>query len=443
MRFGRCLGLLLLVATVALPLPGHAADPVLAEAQQRLARKDAKGAYALLEPLEGERAGDPEFDFLLGIAAIDAGHATRGVFALERVLAVQPDNAQARAEIARAYFILGETRTSKQEFEAVQKMDIPPEASATIQRFLSAIDQLAASERPRVTGYLELGGGYDSNVNSAASTDSVAVPGFGGGLFVLDPQSVERSDSFGQLSGGVNARYPLAPGLAAVGGLRGYLRRNESEDRFDTDEIAGDLGLNYTRGRISYLVALQGSDFYLDNDRFRRAYGVTGQWLNTIDQFNSVSAFAQLSRLDYPDQPIRDADRWVLGGAFGHAFSAPYSPTVFLSGYFGAEDERADGVPFIGYDLWGARLGGQLTLTDRASLYASASYERRAYGGVDPFFGVTRGDDQLDLQLGLNVLLAPKWTLLPQVTYTRNESNVPISDYDRTLLYIGVRRAFE
>lgn len=440
---GRWLGLVLLVVTVAVPVPGFGADPALEQAKEMLARKDPKAAFALLEQLEAERAGDPEFDFLLGIAAIDAGHATRGVFALERVLAVQPNNAQARAEIARAYYILGETRTSKQEFEAVQKMDIPPEASATIQRFLSAIDQLTASERPRVTGYLELGGGYDSNVNSATAAGTVAVPGFGGGLFVLDPLSVKKSDWYGQLSGGINGRYPLSPGLAAVGGLRGYLRRNESEDRFDTDEIAGDIGLNFTQGRTSYLVALQGSEFYLDNDRYRTAYGVTGQWLQTIDQFNSVSAFAQLSRLEYPRQSIRDADRWVLGGAYGHMFAAPYSPTVYASGYFGAEDERAAGVPFIGYDLWGARLGGQLTLNDRAFVFASASYERRDYGGTDPFFGVTRRDKQLDLQLGLNYLLAPKWSLLPQITYTNNDSNIEISDYDRTLIYLGVRRSFE
>lgn len=443
MSIGRWLGLLLLIVCTSAPLGSAAADAILEQAKELLARKDPKAAYVLLEPLEPQRAGDPEYDFLLGISAIDAGHATRSVFALERVLAMQPNNAQARAEIARAYYVLGETRASKQEFETVQKMDIPPEASATIQRFLAAIDQLAASDRPQVTGYLELGGGYDSNVNSATGAGTVAVPGFGGGLFVLDPLSVKKADSYGQLSGGLSGRYPLGPGLAAVGGLRGYLRRNDTEDRFDTDETAGDIGLNVTRGRTSYLVAVQGSEFYLDNDRYRRAYGGTGQWLYTIDQFISVSAFAQLTRLDYRSQPIRDADRWVLGGAYGHAFSAPYTPTVYLSGYFGAEDERASGVPFIGYDLWGARLGGQLTLGDRAYVHASASYERRDYGGVDPFFNLTRRDNQLDLQLGLSYLFAPKWSLLPQLSYTSNDSNIEISDYNRTLIYLGVRRSFE
>jgi tetratricopeptide (TPR) repeat protein len=415
----------------------------LEQAKELLARQDPKAAYALLEPLESTRAGNPDYDFLLGISAIDAGHATRGVFALERVLAVQPDNAQARAEIARAYYVLGETRASKQEFEAVQKMDIPPEASATIRKYLSAIDELTASEAPRLIGYLELGGGYDTNVNSATGTSSVAVPGFGGGIIRLDPLSVEQGTWFGAIGGGLNGRYPLGPGLALVGGLTGFAKFNDTAQDFDTAEIAGNVGLNLTQGRTSYLAALQGSVFDLDHATYRRAYGVTGQWLRTIDDFNSVSAFAQLTRLNYPSQGIRDADRWVVGGAYGHAFSAPYTPTLYFSGYYGQENERAPDVPFIGYDLWGARIGGQLTINDRAYVYASASYERRDYGGTDPFFEVVRQDMQVDLQLGASYLFAPKWVILPQITYTNNNSNVSISAYDRTLFFIGVRRLFE
>ena len=78
------------------------ADAVTDRAQLLLQRKDAAAAYKLLLPYESERAGNPEFDYLLGIAALDAGDPERAIFALERVLAVQPDNLQARAEIARA-----------------------------------------------------------------------------------------------------------------------------------------------------------------------------------------------------------------------------------------------------------------------------------------------------------------------------------------------------
>jgi tetratricopeptide (TPR) repeat protein len=84
------------------------ADAVTDRAAALLKRGDAKAAYELLLPLESQRAGDPAYDYLLGIAALDAGDPERAVFALERVLAQQPDNALARAEIARAYYVMGE-----------------------------------------------------------------------------------------------------------------------------------------------------------------------------------------------------------------------------------------------------------------------------------------------------------------------------------------------
>src|SRR5258706_205275 len=78
------------------------ADEVTDRARRLLQEKNPQAAYQLLQPLESQRAGDPEYDYLLGIAALDSGERERAVFALERVLAVNPNHAQARAEIARA-----------------------------------------------------------------------------------------------------------------------------------------------------------------------------------------------------------------------------------------------------------------------------------------------------------------------------------------------------
>ena len=78
------------------------ADQITDRARLLLQQKNPQAAYRLLEPLESQRAGDPEYDYLLGIAALDSGERERAVFALERVLAVNPNHAQARAEIARA-----------------------------------------------------------------------------------------------------------------------------------------------------------------------------------------------------------------------------------------------------------------------------------------------------------------------------------------------------
>src|SRR5262245_62336704 len=94
------------------------------------------------------------------------------VFALERVLALQPENHLARAEIARAYLALGEREAARREFETVRSQPIPEAAKANIERFLAAI---RGAETTRVEGYIELSTGYDSNVNSATSNSQIAL----------------------------------------------------------------------------------------------------------------------------------------------------------------------------------------------------------------------------------------------------------------------------
>ena len=102
------------------------ADAVIDEARELVSSGQTQAAFALLDPLEAERSGDPEFDYLLGFTALDTGHPMRAVFALERVLAVEPTHDLARAEIARAYFIMGERATARKEFQTVRESASAP-----------------------------------------------------------------------------------------------------------------------------------------------------------------------------------------------------------------------------------------------------------------------------------------------------------------------------
>ena len=78
------------------------ANDLLKQAQQLINQEKSGQAYALLLAEYESHAGSPQFDLLLGIAALNAGEPTQAVFALERVLALEPENARARAELARA-----------------------------------------------------------------------------------------------------------------------------------------------------------------------------------------------------------------------------------------------------------------------------------------------------------------------------------------------------
>ena len=90
----------------------------------------------------------------------------------------------------------------------------------------------------------------------------------------------------------------------------------------------------------------------------------------------------------------------------------------------------------------GLRAGGDMRLTQEATLFGSMSFEWRNYHGPDPLFLTTRKDTQADLSVGIVYVPIRKWTITPSLSYTRNRSNIIISDYDRVVFSVSVRRDF-
>lgn len=417
-----------------------AQDATLDRAHSLIQSKQGKEAYALLSPLEQQRAGDPEFDYLLGLAAIDAAQYTRAVFALERVLAVRPEHPQARAEIARAYFLMGENKVARQEFEAVKRAKPPAEAAAAIDRFLDALDTRERARRTGVTAFLEATLGHDDNANAATATTSFAIPLFPGLIFNLAPAAAKQSDEFWSLAGGIGGRYAINDTLGLVGNASFDQRMNDTLDQFDTGSINASGGVTLQRDADEYTAAVQLQSYSVDHNRFRDASGLVGQWRRALSQSDQVTAYAQYTRLSYPGQTARNAMRTVVGGAWAHSYGG--ATASFAGAYFGKEDPLGESVPHFGHDLWGARIGGQIGWTDKWIFSATASYEDRRYGGPDPLFLTSRHDKETNLRVAAAYLLTRNWTITPAITYTDNRSNIVVNAYDRTMISVSLRYDF-
>lgn len=399
-------------------------------------------AYALLSPYQSELAGDADYDYLLGIAALDSGKPNEAIFALERVLAVRPNHLQARAEIARAYLAVGETAASKQEFETVQQQNPPQEVSANIQKYLDIIETDRKGQQTSIRGYIEAMLGDDSNVNSATGNRQIAVPVFGGAVMNLNAAGVANRDTFGSVGAGVNLLQALNPEWALVAGANVNQRNNATQQAFNTGSADVNVGFSLNKGDNSYLAILQLQSFALDNKRYRDASGFTGQWQHNLDSSSQLSSYFQYSSLSYPEQAFRDADRYVLGGAYATSLTGESAPVFYAGAYAGTEQPRQSNVDYIGNTLYGGRIGGEIKLASAYTLLASLSLESRIYGGEDPLFLVKRSDTQADLKVGISYVPAQKWTISPSVSYTSNDSNIIINKYERTLFSVTVRRDF-
>lgn len=415
-------------------------DALVISAQALLAKGQSKQAFDLLEHMETPRAGDPDFDTVLGIAANETGQFTRAVFALERVLSVQPENLRARAELGRTLFAVGDTQGSRKLLLETQKGDIPADVAAAIGQFLQAIDRTEEAARSSFKAYIETSLGHDSNVNSGPGNPNVAVPAFGGLTFTLNNAGVAAKDNFASLGTGASARHVLDSRWSLIGNIAGNGRRNAKNNPFNSAQLDANAGASYRYEKHEFSGVVQVGSYDINGTRARDQAGLIGEWTYRFDGFRQLSSYLQRGTLNYPGQSLRDADRTVLGTSYAHAFRN--GSLVFAGAYFGSEKQKDSKVPQLGHKLFGLRAGAQQDMSPNLSAFGSFGYENRKYGGPDPLFLVTRNDKQLNLNLGLNWIPAKSWKVTPQLSLTSVKSNVVISDFKRIAFAVTLRRDF-
>lgn len=446
-RGGRCWRRRLHVAALAVLLsfahfahtPAYAQNTLLNQARAHMADGNPQAAYDLLATHESALAGDPGFDYLLGIAAMDSGHLTHAVFALERVLAVQPDNVLARAEIARVYLMLGEVRTSRQEFATVSKSeDLPPAARNTVERYLTAF-RATPEEDADFKAFVAVTVGWDTNVNAAADISSVAIPATGGAIFVLDPRDREADAGFTTIAAGASVSQPLGDSFRLNAGLNAYSKFLSDHEQFETQSVNGYAGLDYMQDDTVFTLAAQGERFFLDGATYRDALGGLLQVRHVISNVNQFTGYAQYARLDYPEQEFRDGNRFTLGGAYSSILAGKYAPTGFIGAFGGLEEPDNDNFDHLEYRFFGVRLGGQLRFNPQTTLFGFFNYERRYYDSNDPLFSVRREDNHYGVRVGSDYLFARHLTFTPAVDYVRSDSNIEIYTYDRWIVSGTVR----
>jgi hypothetical protein len=415
------------------------------DALQLVQQGQAAQAYQLLAPGAADRAGDPRFDYAIGLAALDSGRTTEAVFAFERVLAVEPGHAQARAEIARAYFRLGEVEAARGEFANVQRQGVPAQVAEALQRYLNAIDQRATGNRRQLRVYVEGGVGHDDNLNSGPDGGDVAVPAFGGALVRLSDGSVSRGGELAFAAVGLAGALPIGERTDLVGGANLSRRQpfDDGDERFGTMNLDAYAGIGHTAGADVFTAALQAEAYRVDDHRFREAFGLVGGWNRDLDVHTRASAFVQATHLRFPRQHVRDANRVVAGGGLSHAFDVRYMPIGYASLYVGTEEEEESDAKHVGHELAGARIGGEVRVLPAARVFAGIGAEARNYGSTEPLFLRPREDVRYEVKLGAEIIPARAWSVTPQVVYLRNDSNIAVFDYDRTILSLSARLEFD
>lgn len=435
-----CWWLILFAAIYLHSYTAIADEGLISKARELILSGDSVAAYSLLNPRLNEMAGQPDFDYLYGLAAMDTNHPSEAVFAFERVLDVNPEHVDARAELAKAYFLLGENDAAKIEFEVVKESPIPEGIQIAVDRYLSAIEYSFESNRTQADFYLNGGFGYDSNINSATDDSTVTIPALGDLVLTLSKQSREIHSGFISFGGGFRVSTPIRPDLKFFWGANVNKRNTPKDTDFSTRIANGTFGFQYLRGKNQFSLAAQVQKFAINiSESFREINsdrtlsGGVLEWKHTLNDRNQFAAFSQWTMFRYPGQSIRNVNQISGGIGWTHVMDRKGEPVVY-AGVFGGNDNQLGSREDIGRDFVGVRLGGQLAISNKNTIYSNINYQYSRYGAKDPLFLTRRDDDFVSISLGMVHSFSKDLSIRPDLSYINNDSSLPINDYDRWIV---------
>lgn len=427
---------------------------LLTQAKQLIDAGRAQQAYDLLEPHEADAAGSPDFDYLLGLAALDSGRNTEAIFALQRAVDIDPNHGPARVELARAYMLANETDAAKRELETARNAGVPNEVESVLESYLAEINRYHGAYRTSFSRYIAAGAGFSTNANSATDRTGGVTPVLGG--FTLASSSQELDSKLVDIAAGFTFSSPLGDGLRLVGGVDFDHQLTLSDADFSRTQAAGHVGAQYTRGADQFSLIAQADKFFVDGvgiaDSDRELAGLTARWKRVLTPETQVSLFAQGAMVRYPEQRVRDVNRYAAGLGVAHALpDLPGAPVLFASVFGGTENPLNDrtGVGLgcgcgrqFGREFVGGRVGGQRNLGARGTLYGSFTYQYSDYDAPDPLFLEQREEDFFEATVGYRWRLDRNWSLNPELRYTNNDANIILNDFDRVELMFTVRNDF-
>ena len=427
--------MLIVTLFLCLSLPAVAASFDMKQLSSLFDLYKRKQAYDYASNYLSEQEGNPYFDYYYGVSAIDSGFASQGVFALERMLLIFPQDPVARLELARGYFVLKEYARSRQEFEEVLAMNPPDSVKRTTYLYLDKIRLEEARYKTTVSGFAEVGAGYDTNVNSAPGDN------FNG---ALTPDSLEQEDNYYNVAAQFQVVHPFSPGWKLNLIATGVLKKNQAMTAFDTLTGVLQTGISLNSASSLYNFDIVAQEFQLDGNSYRSMLGANLGWKYDISEMSNFTTSLQYADLKYEIFPVLDASLMTFNLGYTQQFSVSLAPVFFSNLKLGMENAASDSVAAQSdteRNIYSLRMGVALSLSPNFVVQTAAGWQNSQYAGeqtIPAFIGLTRKDDFVSADLSLLWLITHKWRLDTRISYVKNTSNIQLREYDRLLTSINL-----
>ena len=410
----------------------------LSDLQQAIKNNNYKEAYQLGLKLRDRYEGDPEYDFLFGLAALETGMFHEAVFAFERAITYSPNKLRARLELGRAHYATQNYDAAEREFKFVLESNPPENVQKNVKLLLTQIDARRNALKGKFTGFVTVNTGYDSNINNATEADFIDGIVYNGttlGRITLGEESRAQESSFSKLGGGLSYALPLHKHSGLSTSIMTNQLNNVDSDTYDTASHTVEMKYYGLSGLARWNTGIRYQDLNLNHEDYQEAIHLTAQVSKPVRGQLNLSTALTLSDIRYDNRKELDL---YQGAIFMSLNTSLLTINHSIGLIYGNSEAKESAGKSNGKDYYGFTYSALKTLSREQSVFARGLYQISQNDGVHSLFPKIRKDNFFTLATGWQWTPRHDLILKTEISYSDNDSNLELYEYNRGQLDIGL-----
>lgn len=393
-------------------------------------------AYDLAKNIRTQNEGDPRFDYLYGLSALQIGDYNEAVFALDRVTVVSPNVIRPRLELARAYLKLNNKNAALKEFNDVLNLSPPPQVRKNVQVYIAELkrdrsSQISGSVIKKLATFAI---GYDDNINFGYQDDTIDIIEFG--TITLDPSAVRQKSGFIESSFQIKQNKSLdkkrsSYALARIK-HRDYLKNGD----YNLTDFDLRKGFLWNRKDQQLQINLRARPVLLGGKLYSNTLSLDTIARKSLSE--GLIGSLSLTLENYDQKRVELADR-KRAFTVARVDTQKGDATHMLSAYLGKEwaDKKAGEI--YSSDIAGVTYRLTQNWNGQNKSFLNVDYRRYSYQGQYSISPFDRDDNRLIVKAGHEIDVSKNTAITFALRHIKNKSSIELYEAERNEISLGVR----
>ena len=393
---------------------------------------------AFLELVENDLTST-ELNLHLARTAFKIKKYSEAIAAYERILINHPNHNLAKLELARSYFLLKRYTLSSQLFNEVLKNNPPLQVKINISNYLKEIknkDKLSS-----LTGLIQIGANYDSNINGASNADTFYVPALGA---TFTNTSLDTHDWSHQEVVVLHHKLDTTKlwGFAIKNDFTIYSKNLQNFTDYNILYLSYAPTLAWQFDKLTVDFGISRDSMWYGGEYFLENYApFTKLNYKTESQSNYMLLFKSITKTYQQDSfKTRNAKQQELTLSYQTRLGKRTS--LFLREVIQLERKISGTDANVDYNSYDTSLGFTYILNPRWRLNTLLGYKNLKYLDKDAFFQQKHVQNRYTLKLGVTSLLTQSLSLDSSILGLQNDSTIETTNYERFAFAMNLIKKF-